>query len=57
MGKVFCVTTIEGAKADRKKETESRSPLIAGGLLKAFLGAIQQSPTSLSRAATAVYYP
>ena len=27
---------IEGAKAGRKKETESRSPVIAGGLVKAF---------------------
>lgn len=34
---------IEGAKAGRKKETESRSPVIAGGLLKALLGVIQRS--------------
>jgi len=27
---------IEGAKAGRKKETESRSPVIAGELLKVF---------------------
>lgn len=36
-------TAIEGAKAGRKKETESRSPVIAGGLLKALLGVIQRS--------------
>ena len=48
---------IEGAKAGRKKETESRSPVIAGGLLKALLGVIQRSLASLSRAATAVYLP
>lgn len=41
---------IEGAKAGRKKETESRSPVIAGGLLKALLGVIQRSLASLSRA-------
>ncbi len=29
-------TAIEGAKAGRKKKTESRSPVIAGGLLKVF---------------------
>lgn len=34
---------IEGAKAGRKKETESRSPVIGGGLLKALLGVIQRS--------------
>ena len=48
---------IEGAKAGRKKETESGSPVIAGGLLKALLGVIQRSLASLSRAATAVYLP
>ena len=48
-------TTIEGAKTGRKKEAESRSPVIAGGLLKALLGVIQRSPASLSRAAIAVY--
>ena len=29
-------TAIEGAKTGRKKKTESRSPVIAGGLLKVF---------------------
>lgn len=50
-------TAIEGAKAGREKETESGSPVIAGGLLKALLGAIQRSPASLSRAAVAVHLP
>lgn len=36
-------TAVEGAKAGRKKKTESRSPVIAGGLLKALLGVIQRS--------------
>lgn len=50
-------TTIEGAKAGRKKKAELRSPVIAGGLLKALLGVMQRSPASRSRAATAVYLP
>ena len=49
--------TIEGAKTGIKKETESGSPVIAGGLLKALLGVIQRSPASLSRAAIAVHLP
>ena len=32
---------IEGAKAGRKKETESRSPVIAEGLFKVFLATMK----------------
>lgn len=40
-GSVQMETTIEGAKAGRKKEAEWRSPAIAGGLLKAFSAAMK----------------
>ena len=39
-------TAIEGAKTGREKETESRSPVIAGGLLKALLATMKRIPAS-----------